>query len=141
MSTTLHDIVVELISQLPTFGIRMPDGLPELARRLDVLPLTWDMGGCMALRPTGEIVAWVWDEEGRMYLSGILCSTGIWHCSKVPPSIRPLCPSCRLGRRMPRLAVTAKGAARYPVYRKRSRGSSSASAEGPVGCPGAWSAS
>src|SRR5262245_25367448 len=68
MSTTLHDIVVELIAKLPPRGIRMPDGLPELARRLDVLPLTWDMGGCMALRPTGEIVAWMWDEEENVSL-------------------------------------------------------------------------
>ena len=66
MSATLHDIVVGLIPKLPSLGIRMPDGLPELARRLGVLPLTWDMGGCMALRPTGEVVAWIWDEEAEI---------------------------------------------------------------------------
>ena len=66
MPTTIHDIVVDLIARLSALGIRMPDGLPELARRLDVLPLTWDMGGCAALRPTGEIVSWVWDEESKI---------------------------------------------------------------------------
>jgi hypothetical protein len=66
MPTTIHDIVVDLIATLPSLGLRMPDGLSELARRLDVLPLTWDMGGCAALRPTGEIVSWVWDEEAKI---------------------------------------------------------------------------
>jgi hypothetical protein len=66
MPTTIHDIVVSLIERLPTLDIRMPDGLPELARRLDVLPLTWDMGGCAAIRPTGEIVSWAWDEETKV---------------------------------------------------------------------------
>lgn len=66
MPTTVHDIVVDLISRLPLPGIRMPEGLPELARRLDVLPLTWDMGGCAALRSTGEIVTWAWDEDEKV---------------------------------------------------------------------------
>jgi hypothetical protein len=64
MSTDeLRDAVEDLIGRLPVAGIRMPEDLAALARRLEVLPLTWDMGGCIALRPTGEIVAWLWDEE------------------------------------------------------------------------------
>jgi len=66
MAATIHDIVVDLIATLPSQGIRMPDGLPDLARRLDVLPLTWDMGGCAAIRPSGEIVTWAWDEEANI---------------------------------------------------------------------------
>jgi hypothetical protein len=66
MPTSLHDIVVDLIATLPSLGIRMPDGLLELARRLDVLPVMWDMGGCVAVRPTGEIVFWIWDEEAKI---------------------------------------------------------------------------
>jgi hypothetical protein len=68
MSTdTLSETVAKLIARLPVAGIRMPDELPVLARRLEVVPLTWDMGGCIALRPTGEIVTWVWDEEERLH--------------------------------------------------------------------------
>jgi hypothetical protein len=63
---TFHDIVVDLIASLPSLGIQMPEGLPELAGHLRVLPLTWDMGGCLAIRPTGEIVSWVWDEEAKI---------------------------------------------------------------------------
>jgi hypothetical protein len=66
MPPTLMEIVVDLMAQLPALSLRMPVGLPELSRRLGVLPLTWDMGGCRALRPTGEIVSWPWDEEYKL---------------------------------------------------------------------------
>jgi hypothetical protein len=67
MSTDqLHETVANLVARLPMPGIPMPNELPALARRLAVLPLTWDMGGCLALRLTGEIVTWVWDEEDRL---------------------------------------------------------------------------
>jgi hypothetical protein len=67
MSTKqLRETVVTLIARLPVPGAHMPNDLSALARRLGVLPLTWDMGGCMALRPSGEIVAWVWHEEDHL---------------------------------------------------------------------------
>jgi hypothetical protein len=66
VTAKLKETVGELIARLPLSGVRMPEDLPALAKRLDVLPLTWDMGGCVALRPSGELVSWVWDEEDRI---------------------------------------------------------------------------
>jgi len=66
MPTTLIEIVVDLMARLPSLSATMPAGLPELSQRLGVLPLTWDMGGCRAIRPTGEIVSWPWDQEDKL---------------------------------------------------------------------------
>jgi hypothetical protein len=133
MSTTLHDIVVGLIPKLSSLGIRMPDGLPELARRLDVLPLTWDMGGCMALRPTGEIVSWIWDEEAKISVRDTPLDRNRAY-SRARPSIQPSCRSCRPDRQTPGLAAAAKAAARCLIYRRHSPSSSYASAVARAGC-------
>src|SRR4029079_11083635 len=94
MPTTLHDIVVDLIATLPSLGIRMPDGLPELARRLDVLPLTWDMGGCAALRPTGEIVSWAWEESKiSIDTSSLGRNRALFQGAAKYPSILPFLPT------------------------------------------------
>ena len=94
MPTALHDIVVDLIESLPSSGIRMPDGLPGLARRLGVLPLTWDMGGCAALRPTGEIVTWIWDEESKASVEAgpLERNRALLQGAAKYPSLRPFLP-------------------------------------------------
>jgi hypothetical protein len=38
-----------------------PADLRGVAARLQALPLYSDMGGCIAIRPTGELIGWAWD--------------------------------------------------------------------------------
>jgi hypothetical protein len=91
---TINDVVVDLVAKLPSLGLRMPDDLPALARRLGVLPLTWDMGGCMALRPTGEIVSWAWDEEAKVSVEDdpLERNRALFQGAAKYPALRPLLP-------------------------------------------------
>jgi hypothetical protein len=65
---TFRKTVTDLIESLPIEGVAMPDGLASIARQIGLLPVAWDMGGCFALAPTGEVVSWAWDEEDRRSL-------------------------------------------------------------------------
>jgi len=61
----LRKTVSDLIASLSAQGVTMPNGLAELAQRTGVLPMSWDMGGVIALSPDGEIVSWAWEDEDR----------------------------------------------------------------------------
>jgi hypothetical protein len=103
---SFEETIVALIARLPVAGVLMPEGLPALAKRLGVLPLTWDMGGCLALRPTGEVVSWAWDQEEQVSLER---SARVRHVAMfqgaakfvdlrpflpVRPADAPICTSC-----------------------------------------------
>ena len=93
-AANLHDLVVDLIATLPSRGIPMPDGLLDLSRRLGVLPLTWDMGGCAALRATGEVVSWIWGEEEKLSVesSSLGRNRALFQGATKYPSLRPFLP-------------------------------------------------
>jgi hypothetical protein len=61
-----------LIAVFPPPGRRVPDGLPELARRKGVLPVTWDMGGVLAIHAAGDVVWWLWDEEHTIVVASAI---------------------------------------------------------------------
>jgi hypothetical protein len=45
-----------------TIGFDPPLDLRALAGELRLLPATLDMGGCLGLHPSGEVVSFLWDE-------------------------------------------------------------------------------
>ena|SRR6266566_674600 len=47
-----------------------PD-LIRQARMHQALPLMMDWGGCVALRPSGELVSWGWDDPARVEPVGV----------------------------------------------------------------------
>lgn len=47
-----------------------PLNMRALAARLSILPIVLDMGGVMALRSSGEVVSFSWDEPDRLKIEG-----------------------------------------------------------------------
>jgi hypothetical protein len=45
-----------------TIGFDPPLNLRAIAAELQLLPACLDMGGCLGLRPSGEVASFVWDE-------------------------------------------------------------------------------
>jgi hypothetical protein len=43
-----------------------PLDLRSLAKKLQVLPVHLDMGGCLALQPDGNVVSFLWDEPDHI---------------------------------------------------------------------------
>jgi hypothetical protein len=50
------DITPYVICGEPSFDLR------ALAKKLQVLPVYLDMGGCFGVRPNSEVVSFTWDE-------------------------------------------------------------------------------
>jgi hypothetical protein len=92
---TLHDTIVNLIASHSSQGPRMPEGLPDLARRLGVLPVMLDMGGCYAIRPTGEVVSWIWDEKDTLSIenSDLIRNVAFFQGGAKYPPLRPFLPA------------------------------------------------
>ncbi len=45
-----------------TIGFEPPLDLRAVAAEVQLLPVLLDIGGCLGLRPSGEVVSFVWDE-------------------------------------------------------------------------------
>jgi hypothetical protein len=43
-----------------------PTDVKRIARRHHALPLLLDMGGCIALRPSGELIGFLWDSPDEL---------------------------------------------------------------------------
>ncbi len=49
-----------------TIGFDPPLDLRAIAAEIQLLPACLDMGGCLGLRPSGEVASFVWDEPGQL---------------------------------------------------------------------------
>jgi len=49
-----------------TIGFDPPLDMRAIAAELRLLPAVLDMGGCMGLRPSGEVAYFLWDEPGQV---------------------------------------------------------------------------
>lgn len=83
----------------------VPDGLRETSASLGALPIYWDMGGCYAVRPGGEIVSFLWDEpdevriEDDVRVRNLALFRGSKKCPElelliVKPAGASVCPHC-----------------------------------------------
>ena len=80
--------------------------LRRVAAELHALPLMLDMGGCLAIRPYGEIVSFAWDEEQNYVVERDrrLCNIALFQGSEKYPELLHLitprtlldkdCPHC-----------------------------------------------
>jgi len=59
ITDTIH-LLIDRFLEAPAEG---PIDLRDLVSRERILPVWYDTGGCYALRPSGEVVSFVWDEE------------------------------------------------------------------------------
>lgn len=75
-----------------------PHGLIDLARivaQLNALPLKLDMGGAFAIRPDGQIISFVWDQEEDYQIENDrrICNIALFAGSKKYPELEQLIPS------------------------------------------------
>lgn len=83
-----------------------PQGLRETVVRLNALPILFDMGGCFAVRPNGEVVSFAWDERDDVRVEDDLRirNLALFQGSKKYPELEDLiekpsdateCPDCK----------------------------------------------
>jgi len=90
-NATISQLIAQFLSD------ETPDtlGLREIARRTNVLPVVLDMGGCLALRPSGEIVSFPWDNASdiRVETCPRIRNLAFFQGSKKFPALRALVPA------------------------------------------------
>lgn len=77
-----------------TIGSDPPLNLRALAAELRLLPAMAEMGGCFCLRPTGEVVSFLWDEPTtlRQETDPRICNSSYFQASLKYPELAPLVP-------------------------------------------------
>ncbi len=71
---TANQVIPQIESALSSFvsdpspHVFPGDGLDlrALAAELQLLPVVLDMGGCIGLRPNGEVMSFLWDEPRQL---------------------------------------------------------------------------
>ena len=68
--------------------------LRKLAAELQLLPVILDMGGCLGLRPNGDVMSFVWDEPRhlRPERDPRICNTVYYRASVKYPELAALAP-------------------------------------------------
>ena len=71
-----------------------PNGLREIAARLEILPLMLDWGGCYALRSNGQVITFLWDEANDVRVENDLriCNIALFQGSKKYSELKALIP-------------------------------------------------
>lgn len=71
-----------------------PQNLRSLAAAREVLPLFCDFGGCLAIRPDGEIVSLCWDAMDNLRIEGDarIRNIALFQGSQKYPELRTLIP-------------------------------------------------
>ena len=92
------ETIQQLLGQFQADSAPDPLGLRQIVKRSHVLPLFLDMGGCFAVRPSGEIISFGWDtpDEIRVETNPRIRNLVLYQGSKKYPALRgfvPLRPS------------------------------------------------
>jgi hypothetical protein len=69
--------------------------LKRIAAQLDALPVLMDMGGCIAIRPDGELIGFLWDEpeQARPERDPHFRFLALYEASQRYPELMELAPS------------------------------------------------
>ena len=72
-----------------------PQNLRAVAAGGEALPLVCDFGGCLAIRPDGEIVSFTWDKMGdpRVETDARIRNLALFQGGKKYPELRTLIPA------------------------------------------------
>ena len=73
----------------------LPLELQRLTSEIDALPVYWDMGGVLALRPSGEVIMFSWDEPTDLQTvhDAVIRNLALFQASKRYPELQALAPS------------------------------------------------
>ena len=97
----ISELIRRRIRELADGTTPDPQDVRGLAVNREMLPLFCDMGGCLAIRPDGEIVSFVWDEADKLRVEGdtrarnIALFQGSTKYPELKSLIKPASPSAR----------------------------------------------
>ena len=94
MIPELADRIRTLLAEYLADSSPDPLDLRSVVAKFDALPLTLDMGGCLAIRADGEIISFQWDEphDARVEQNAHWRNVALYQGSLKYPELSPLVP-------------------------------------------------
>jgi hypothetical protein len=96
LSKKIEDELREFVNKPEPYLIRFDDpvDLRKVAPDQSILPVFLDMSGCYALRPSGEIVSFLWDEPYKLEIESDprILNIALFAAVEKYPKLGELCP-------------------------------------------------